>query len=567
MMLVALSLTALAAGLVEATILALVAAVAAALSQGGQRVDLQLGPVPVDASVLGLVGLGLGLALIRLLLNLLLAYLPATMSANAMAGLRRRLFDSFTGASWATQAAQRDGHFQSLMFGHVTNTAQAVITLGQGISALLMFATLVASAFLLSVPTALILVLASALLFLALQPVSRRLRRWSTELSAENIEHGKGIQEIVRMAEETQVFGATDEYRQGVYGLVERVRRPLLRTRFLSRAVPTTYQSLALVLLLLALGVLAMLDIEALASLGAVVLLLIRSQSYGQQLQTAVSKMDELVPFMDRLRGALEEYESSPQQDGDRPLPPITHLGMAGVRYSYGPDAVALQDISFTVRTGEAIGVVGPSGAGKSTLVQLLLRLRDPDEGALQVNGQDARSFRRSDWQQRVSYVPQTPQLIYGTVADNIRYHRSQLSAEDVERAARQAHIHDDIMSWPQGYQTVIGHRVADVSGGQRQRLSLARALAGRPDVLILDEPTSALDMKSEVLVQESLRELKGDVMLFLVAHRLSTLSICDRVMVILDGRLQGIDSPGRLADSNAFYREAIEINRSQTTT
>jgi ABC-type multidrug transport system fused ATPase/permease subunit len=181
------------------------------------------------------------------------------------------------------------------------------------------------------------------------------------------------------------------------------------------------------------------------------------------------------------------------------------------------------------------------------------------------VNGADASSFRRIEWQQRVAYVPQTSQLIHGTVAENIRFYRPELSDHDVETAARRAHVHDEIMSWPEGYQTVVGQRASAVSGGQRQRLCLARALADRPDVLILDEPTSALDVKSEMLVQESLHRLKGDVILFLVAHRLSTLSICDRVMVIVGGQLEAIDEPSQLLTTNDFYREVTEITRQQS--
>jgi ATP-binding cassette, subfamily B, bacterial len=193
-----------------------------------------------------------------------------------------------------------------------------------------------------------------------------------------------------------------------------------------------------------------------------------------------------------------------------------------------------------------------------------MLRLREPTRGALEVNGENAATFMRTDWQGRVSYVPQTPQLIAGTVAENIRFYRPEISAAQVEEAARRAHIHDEIMSWAQGYRTVIGPRASAVSGGQRQRLCLARALAGSPDVLILDEPTSALDVKSEQAVQESLAEVKEDVLLFLVAHRLSTLSICDRVMVIVDGGLQAIDEPVALLERNEFFREVTDITLRQ---
>ena len=554
------------AGLVEAALLVLIASVAQALSAGATAVDTMLGPVPVRASLTTLINVGIGLALLRTAVQLGLAYLPARLSATVNATLRRRLFTAFTGTSWPVQAAERDGHFQSLMNVHVSNASSAVLTLSALITSSLMFLTLLGSAFALSVPTALVVIAVSALLFIALLPLSRRLRRHAKALSAENLEYSQGIQEVVLMAEETQVFGSSPAYRANMDALIERVRVPLQRTRFLGRAVPNMYQSAAFTLLVLALGALVWTGATTgVAELGAVVLLLIRSLTFGQGIQQSLTRLDELIPFMHRLRDAMDHYAANPRQDGEEPLGRVERLGMRDVHYSYAAGVEVLKDITFEVRRGEALGIVGPSGAGKSSLVQLLLRLRVPDRGSLAVNGQDARTVRRDDWQARVAYVPQTAQLVHGTVADNIRFYRTGLSDEAVEAAARRAHIHDDIVSWPQGYRTVVGQRASAVSGGQRQRLCLARALVGDPDVLILDEPTSALDVKSEALVQESLQELKREVVLFLVAHRLSTLSVCDRVMVVVDGRVQAIDAPAALVRTNAFYREVTEITRQQS--
>ena len=174
------------------------------------------------------------------------------------------------------------------------------------------------------------------------------------------------------------------------------------------------------------------------------------------------------------------------------------------MEFAYRPGRLALDGISFTVRAGEAVGVIGPTGAGKSTLVQILLRLRDPDHGDYLINGEQASTWRRSDWQRLVACVPQEPRVFRGTVADNIRYYRDESDAK-IERAARLAHVHDDIAAMPAGYSTVIGQRADAVSGGQRQRICLARALLLQPAVLILDEPTSALDLASEVAVRSCL--------------------------------------------------------------
>src|SRR5690606_25851209 len=147
------------------------------------------------------------------------------------------------------------------------------------------------------------------------------------------------------------------------------------------------------------------------------------------------------VPFMNHLADAIDKYAANAQADGGEPLGAIASVGMADVRFAYPDGPEVLHGISFEARTGEAIGIVGPSGAGKSSLVQLLLRLREPTAGVVTVNGEDASRFLRADWQQRVAYVPQTPQLIYGTVADNIRFFRPHVTDEEVRQAAERAHV------------------------------------------------------------------------------------------------------------------------------
>jgi ABC-type multidrug transport system fused ATPase/permease subunit len=150
--------------------------------------------------------------------------------------------------------------------------------------------------------------------------------------------------------------------------------------------------------------------------------------------------------------------------------------------------------------------------------------------------------------------------LIHASVADNIRYFRAVDDAA-VERAARLARIHDDIMTWSSGYATVIGPRADAVSGGQQQRICIARALVADPDVLVLDEPTSALDPRSESLLQESLVALKQGLTLFIIAHRMSTLDICDRVIVLSAGRVEAFDTAVHLRQDNSYYRHALALS------
>ncbi len=234
---------------------------------------------------------------------------------------------------------------------------------------------------------------------------------------------------------------------------------------------------------------------------------------------------------------------------------------MEKVSFAYPQSEAVLRNISFTIAPHEIIGIVGPSGAGKSTLVQLLLGLRDPDQGRVLAGGRDISTFDRAEWARKVTFVPQAAHLIAGTIADNIRFLREGVTQDDIERAARLAHLHEDVEGFPEGYERQVGKHGGHLSGGQQQRLCIARALVEQPEVLILDEPTSALDVRSEHLIRTTLQSLKDRMTVIVIAHRLSTLTICDRIMVIKDGELKEFDTPSVLEQSSDFYREALTLS------
>lgn len=552
------------AGVLEASVLALIAAMAVSLSGGDRDTTLSIGPVSIEMSQTVTFVVAISLTLGRTALQLSLAYLPAQMSSGVMADLRVRLFTAFTNSSWSTKSKERDGGFETLMTQNITNVAQSVVALGNGLTATIMFTMMVAAALMQNAIAAGVLAVAALGLFFALRPLARRLRRHAQELSLEAVSFTENVQDIVLVAEETEVFGATPSYVSAFQTQVEGVRRPYALTRFLSGAMPALYQSVAILMLVLALIAVSLSGVGDLAALAAVILMLMRALTYAQQIQTALTSLDERVPFMNQIIDAIDRYQGDPQQDGTEDMGEVQSLRVDEVSFSYRPEVEVLHGVSFEVHRGEAIGIVGPSGAGKSSIVQLLLRLREPGTGAVLVNDRDARTIRRACWRDSVAYVPQTSQLIWGTVWDNIRFYRDWLDESQVISAAKRAHIHDEIMSWPKGYDTQLGQRASAISGGQRQRICLARALANKPQILVLDEPTSALDVRSEEAVRASLHETKADTILVLIAHRLSTLSMCDRIVVMVDGHVSAIGTHADLADRNDFFREVNEITHRQ---
>ncbi|HYG35120.1 MAG TPA: ABC transporter ATP-binding protein, partial [Clostridia bacterium] len=208
------------------------------------------------------------------------------------------------------------------------------------------------------------------------------------------------------------------------------------------------------------------------------------------------------------------------------------------VQFSYSGRTDTLKDISFEVQPGQIIGIVGPTGAGKSTLVSLLPRFYAPKGGRILVDGIDARDFTLKSLREQISVVLQEPLLFSGTIAENIRYGRLDASDEEIIEAAKAANAHDFIMRLPQKYQTMLGERGAAISGGERQRISVARAFLKNAPILILDEPTSSVDSKTEAVILNALERLMVGRTTLMIAHRLSTLHNADRILVLNQGQL-----------------------------
>lgn len=551
----------LVAGVAEAAMLAIVAQVATAMATGETTATVELGFASITESLTTLLFAALVSSGVRLVAQLVATYIPARLSADILSELRHELFGAFTEASWGMQSSEREGRLQQLITSHVPQAASAVQIGGLAIAAAATLATLVGAAFVLSPILAAVIVVTGLALSGVLYPLGRMAQAHSQQLSELSTSFSEAVSEATRMAEEMQVYGTASAHRDRLGRYVEAMRHPFFMTRMLVSAVPATYQALALVLVIGGLLALTAFPAISLGQLGAIVLILVRAFSYGQALQGTIAHANELTPYVSGVQRQIDAYRSSRTPTGDRVLTEVNSLAFQDVGFSYKPERPALQRVSFEVKGGATVGIVGPSGSGKSTLIQLLLRLRFPDTGGVLINGVDIEDFSRSSWHRIVAYVPQEPRLLDATVRDNIRYLRD-LSESDIQGAATLAGIHDEILRWPQGYDQMIGQQVDAISGGQRQRLSLARALAARPKILVLDEPTSALDLQSELRVQESLEGLREEVTVFIIAHRMSTLSICDQLIVLRNGSVEAFGTPAVVTASSSFYRQALRLTR-----
>lgn len=221
-----------------------------------------------------------------------------------------------------------------------------------------------------------------------------------------------------------------------------------------------------------------------------------------------------------------------------------------------------LKNISFDIQAGQMVGVVGATGAGKSTLAQLIPRLFDPQEGTIEIGGRDIKTLSQETLRNTVSIVLQKAILFTGTIASNIRQGKAGASQIELERAARIAQAMEFIERMPDSYQSGVEERGNNFSGGQKQRMSIARGLVSNPKILILDDSTSALDAKSEKLVQEALNHDLKDTTTIIIAQKISSVVKADTILVLDEGRLIGQGTHQELVATNEVYREIFETQK-----
>lgn len=276
-----------------------------------------------------------------------------------------------------------------------------------------------------------------------------------------------------------------------------------------------------------------------------------------QQVAQAANMLQSMTAASERVFEFLAEEE---ERDTDTQILDLQkikgNVEFENVRFGYNPENIVIKDFSIKVEPGQKVAIVGPTGAGKSTMVKLLMRFYDVNAGKILVDGYDTKSFKRRDLRQAFGMVLQDTWLFNGTIMENIRYGKQNATDEEVKAAAKAAYVHRFVQTLPNGYDMVLNEEGTNVSQGQKQLLTIARAILADPKILILDEATSSVDTRTEIQIQKAMNNLMEGRTSFVIAHRLSTIRDADVILVMKDGDIIEQGNHEMLMKRNGFYAE-----------
>lgn len=495
-------------------------------------------------------------------------YLVTRLGERVVADIRRAVFDRVLGMSPA--------YFERVLTGEVvsritTDTTLILSVIGSSVSVALRNMLMLAGGLMLMMVTSgkltgLVLLIVPAVV-VPIIVLGRRLRRLSRENQDWIAAGSAQASEVLGAVQTVQAFTHESASRSAFADVTERSYLSAL-VRIRARAVMTV-----IVIFLIFAGVVGVLWVGARdVRTGAMTIGdLVQFVIYAVMVAGSAGALSEIWGELQRAAGATERLAelmaagdtlSDPPSPVPLPRPVRGEIGFAGVRFHYPsrPDTSALEDVSFTIRSGETVALVGPSGAGKTTVIQLVQRFWDPDAGQVTLDGIDLRQMARSDFRKAIALVPQDPVIFAASARDNIRFGRPDASDTEVEAAARAAAAHGFLEALPDGYDTWLGERGVMLSGGQRQRVAIARAILRDAPVLLLDEATSSLDAESERAVQAAVEALSRDRTTIIVAHRLATVKRADRIFVMDSGRIVAEGSHDQLMAGDGLYARLARL-------
>ncbi len=491
-------------------------------------------------------------------------YTKVKITSSYEKNTRDNLLEKSLRSDWSHLSKQKIGHLETIL---MTDAHQSSLLLDSLSSFILLCTSLmmyILVAINISFSITFIALAFGGMLLLIFKPLiykKKLLAREAVKLNKEVAhfvnENIIGVKTIKAMSVAEQVISKGKEY-------FYTFRQITIKSHVLSAIANTCVQPLSLIFIILLFALSYKSADFNFAAFIAIVYLIQKIFTYIGDIQSNFHKINYELPFLQdvlayqQLAGASKEISS-----GQNKFVFTKELKFKDVSFAYDDQQNILSAANFSIHKGQMIGLIGVSGSGKTTIVDLILRLFQPQNGEITLDGKDVEMIGIDSWRKNIGHVSQDMFLINDTITNNIKFYDSTITKEDIIRATKMANIYDFVQETPDKFDTIIGERGVRLSAGQRQRIVIARILARQPQILLLDEATSALDNESELKIQKIIEALKGKITVLIIAHRLSTVLGCDELLILDKGKIIERGQPKKLLrDTKSHFYRLYNIRR-----
>lgn len=491
----------------------------------------------------------------RIFVLFFIQYITARIVFGYERNMRNNLFQSTVSSKWSFLVNQKVGHLDQLLITNTTNVSQFF---GFFSTLILIFTKTLMYTFVainISYVSAILTLIVGFLAFVFFQPlfvknkiISAKAEKLNRDIAHFTSQHVGGMKAVKIMSIENAVAKNASGFFENLRQLYVKMTIVRGTTEMLIRFSGLAFVGVVFVFMYKTPGF-------NFASFAVIVYAINQIFSQVQAAQTQLHAVSAMVPYLNRAVSYLDNSKSMAEESsGEKNFSFENEIDFKDLSFSYPERGEVISDFNLKMKKGEMLGVIGPSGAGKTTVIDLLLRLYAPTKGMITIDGKDIREIDLKKWREGIGYVSQDIFILNDSIKNNIIFYDNLVNNKDVIEASKLVNLHNFVLSLPQQYETIIGDRGVLLSGGQRQRIILARILARKPTLLILDEATSSLDGESEMVIKEAIDGLRGKTTILIVAHRLSTVSSVDKLVVLEEGKITEVGKPDELLKNKDSY-------------
>lgn len=501
------------------------------------------------------------LFILKAAILVLSSYISIRITSGYKEKTRINLLNKIFKSSWPHLIKQKLGHLEVVLMKNIENSTGLLSQISIAIMTITSLVSYSAIALNISLNITLITFTFGALLFISFKPIVKKIRKISYESEKIDRDIAHYINENIIGMKTVKVMSVADKVFDIGRNYFKKITAINIRSFVLNIFTGSLMEPISIIFIAAVFAFSYKTSNFNFAALITVIYLIKQIFIYINQMHQMLLGMNSTIPYVK----SVLDYETQAIQNeevncGTGNFIFNKSLIFKNVDFSYSKSSV-LKNVNFEINKGEMVGLIGPSGAGKTTIVDLILRLFDPANGKILLDGKNIKEINLVKWRNNIGYVSQDIFLMNDTIANNIKFFDNSITDKEVQSAAEMANMYEFIMNCPNGFDTLVGERGARLSAGQKQRIIIARVLARKPQLLILDEATSALDNESEIKIKHAINNLKGKITVLAIAHRLSTIVNSDKLIALVDGKIVEQGEPDELfKDKNSYFSKMYNI-------